>query len=101
MARRLVPATQAPTFIHRDYHPGNTLWLRDRFGGAVDWTSASWGPPWVDVGHMRWNLATLFGVPVANRFLQACGRLNIAPGYSPEFDIRSTLDVLPELRAAG
>jgi aminoglycoside phosphotransferase (APT) family kinase protein len=38
-------------FIHRDYHPENTLWSRGRLTGVVDWTSASWGPPAVDVAH--------------------------------------------------
>jgi aminoglycoside phosphotransferase (APT) family kinase protein len=92
------------TFIHRDYHPGNVLWSRARgpaarrVSGIVDWTSASLGPPAIDVGHMRWNLAAALGRPVADAFLDACRELGIAPGYSPEWDIRTTLDVLPELR---
>jgi aminoglycoside phosphotransferase (APT) family kinase protein len=93
-----------PTFIHRDYHPGNVLWSRRTGGGMrqvsgiVDWTSASFGPPAVDVGHMRWNLAASFGQAVADAFLDASHELGIAPGYSPEWDIRTSLDVLPELR---
>jgi aminoglycoside phosphotransferase (APT) family kinase protein len=31
-------------FIHRDYHPENTLWSRGRLTGVVDWASAAWGP---------------------------------------------------------
>lgn len=97
-------AHRQSTFIHRDYHPGNVLWSLARRGaqrhisGIVDWTSASFGSPAIDVGHMRWNLAAGLGRSVADAFLDACRELGIAPGYSPEWDIRTTLDVLPELR---
>jgi hypothetical protein len=47
---------------------------------------------------MRWNLAAAFGRPVADRFRVACGSLGLAPDCSPEWDIRSIFDVLPELR---
>ena len=57
-------------FIHRDYHPENTLWLRGRLAGIVDWTSASWGPAAVDTAHMRWNLALTYGVDAAEEFLR-------------------------------
>src|SRR5207248_6720755 len=33
------PATRE-CFIHRDYHPRNTLWSRGRLTGVVDWTQA-------------------------------------------------------------
>jgi aminoglycoside phosphotransferase (APT) family kinase protein len=35
------PPTTPTCFIHRDYHPGNTLWSRGRLVGVVDWTSGS------------------------------------------------------------
>jgi len=57
-------------FIHRDYHPENTLWLRGRLAGIVDWTSASWGPAAVDTAHMRWNLALTYGLDAAEEFLR-------------------------------
>ncbi len=69
VARRPPPAGPS-CFIHRDYHPGNTLWLRGRLTGIVDWTRASWGSPSVDLGHMRWNLAVEHGPEVADRFLE-------------------------------
>ena len=56
-------------FIHRDYHPGNTLWSRDRLTAVVDWTAGSFGAPAVDVGHMRWNLAVDYGLEAADEFL--------------------------------
>jgi aminoglycoside phosphotransferase (APT) family kinase protein len=57
--------------VHRDYHPGNTLWAGGRLAGVVDWTGGSWGPPSADLGHMRVNLAADLGVEVADRFLAA------------------------------
>lgn len=59
------PATRR-CFIHRDYHPGNTLWWQGRLTGVVDWTQGSWGPPGIDVGWMRWNLACDHGLEVAD-----------------------------------
>jgi aminoglycoside phosphotransferase (APT) family kinase protein len=56
--------------IHRDYHPENTLWRRERLTGIVDWTAASFGPAAVDVGHMRWNLAVTYGLDAADTFLE-------------------------------
>ncbi len=59
----------ATMFIHRDYHPENSLWSRGRLTGIVDWTQASIGAPEVDVGHMRWNLVATYGQAPAERFL--------------------------------
>src|SRR5262249_11369565 len=41
---------------------------RERLTGVVDWIEASIGPPDVDVGHCRLNLAILFSADVAERF---------------------------------
>ena len=54
-------------FIHRGYHPENTLCSRGRLTGVVDWTSAAWGPAAVDTAHMRWNLALTYGLDVCGR----------------------------------
>jgi aminoglycoside phosphotransferase (APT) family kinase protein len=85
-------------FIHRDYHPENTLWSRGRLTGVVDWTSGSWGPPGVDVGHMRWNLALTYGTDAADEFLRALGPR--IPPDQPYWDVVGVLDVVPELDAA-
>ena len=39
------PPPYRPCFIHRDYHPGNTLWRGPQLVGVVDWIGGSWGPP--------------------------------------------------------
>jgi len=59
-ARRPAPAT-ASTLIHRDFHPGNTLWTTGRLTGIVDWTSASWGSPAADLAHLRADLVARVG----------------------------------------
>jgi aminoglycoside phosphotransferase (APT) family kinase protein len=60
-----------PTFIHRDYHPTNILWQDNNVSGIVDWVNACQGPAGVDIGHCRLNLALLYGVSAADRFLDA------------------------------
>ena len=67
----LVAEERAPTrtcFLHRDYQHFNMLWSRERLTGVVDWSEACVGPPEVDVGHCRLNLAVLFSADVADRF---------------------------------
>lgn len=89
------PAPATMTMIHRDYHPENTLWSRGRLTGVVDWTQASWGPPALDVGHMRWNLVLDHGQQVAERFLASyratTGRALPDQSY---WDLVSLLDLL-------
>jgi aminoglycoside phosphotransferase (APT) family kinase protein len=85
-------------FIHRDYHPDNTLWSRGRLTGVVDWTSASWGPPAVDVAHMRWNLALNYGLDAADEFLRPY-RLLASESFpdQPYWDVITVLDLVCEL----
>jgi len=60
-----------PRFIHRDFHPGNVLWVRSRLGGVVDWANACIGPPGIDVATCRWNLADWAGTAAADAFVAA------------------------------
>jgi aminoglycoside phosphotransferase (APT) family kinase protein len=69
-AREPSPATPA-TLLHRDFHPGNSLWQADRLTGIVDWTSASWGPPAADLAHLRINLTLRVGAEAADRAREA------------------------------
>jgi aminoglycoside phosphotransferase (APT) family kinase protein len=59
--------TQGWSFIHRDFQHFNFLWERGRLSGVVDWGMASAGPPDIDLGHCRLNLAVLFGADRAER----------------------------------
>ena len=92
------PPDDHACFIHRDYHPANTLWADGRLVGVVDWTGGSWGPPSVDLGHMRVNLARTVGLEVADRFL-AAHRALTGFDHHPYWDVASAADCAPEMPA--
>jgi aminoglycoside phosphotransferase (APT) family kinase protein len=88
------------TLIHRDYHPGNTLWSDGRLTGIVDWTAASVGSPAVDLAHMRWNLAVDHGIEAADQFLAHHHDLTGARvEHQAYWDVVTAVDVLPEIDA--
>lgn len=72
---RAVIATSAPSqdephgFVHGDFWQGNTLWDGDRYGGAVDWDFAGFGPAGVDLGSLRADVAVLHGLDAAAEVL--------------------------------
>jgi aminoglycoside phosphotransferase (APT) family kinase protein len=91
---------RATCFIHRDYHPGNTLWTGGRLTGIVDWTAASVGSPAVDLAHMRWNLAVDHGIEAADQFLAHHHDLTGARvEHQAYWDVVTAVDVLPEIDA--
>jgi aminoglycoside phosphotransferase (APT) family kinase protein len=57
--------------VHGDYWPGNTLWLRSRLSGVVDWEQVRYGDPCQDVACCRLDLTLLFGPETADQFLLA------------------------------
>lgn len=79
-------------FIHRDFHPDNTLWEGARLTGVVDWSYGSRGPAAIDAAHLRWNLALDFGVDGADRLLP----LLDASEHHPYWDVVDLLDLLGE-----
>jgi aminoglycoside phosphotransferase (APT) family kinase protein len=94
------PPPHRPCFIHRDYHPGNTLWLDGRLVGVVDWVGGSWGPASVDLAHMRLNLAWDLGLAAADRFLAAHHALT-GFDHNPWWDVVAAVDTVPELASPG
>jgi aminoglycoside phosphotransferase (APT) family kinase protein len=88
------PRPQAPgRFIHRDYHPTNILFEGERLSGVVDWPNACVGPAGEDLGHCRLNLACLFGVNAADRFLTHYERAaGPAFCYHPIWDLLAITD---------
>jgi Ser/Thr protein kinase RdoA (MazF antagonist) len=68
--RTALPAYR-PTFIHRDFHPGNLLWSRQRLTGIVDWAASCRGPVGCDIAHCRANLRDLAGPATAEDFVAA------------------------------
>jgi prepilin-type processing-associated H-X9-DG protein len=92
------PPPEPAYFIHRDYHPGNTLWQDGHVSAIVDWTSASFGPKGVDLAHMRANLAMAHGLAAADEFLADYLTLaDPAYHYNRYWDLRDAIDFLPEM----
>jgi aminoglycoside phosphotransferase (APT) family kinase protein len=85
----------AARFIHRDYHPVNVLWSGGTLSGVIDWPNACLGPVGEDVGRCRGNLASLYGVDVADRFLTAYeSAAGAAFTYAPYWDLASLADMM-------
>jgi len=85
----VVRGTQPPAadvFIHRDYHHANTLWHGGKLSGIVDWTTGCVGPPGIDLGWMRMNLAWDFGSEAARSFLAAAVNAGVG-AYHPYWDL--------------
>lgn len=85
------PPADESFFIHRDYHPGNVLWLDGQVSGIVDWANASIGSPEADVGHCRGNIVGHFGpgagLEAADRFLEHYIAVSGRDCYHPYWDI--------------
>ena len=69
--RRAGPAQYTPTLIHRDFHPGNVMWVRGHVSGIVDWANACRGPLGCDLAHCRSNLRELAGTTTGDAFVAA------------------------------
>ena len=83
-------------FIHRDYHPNNVLWRDNALSGIVDWVNACRGPAGIDVAWCRQNLAQLYGVETADRFLKAFSNLAADSfEYHPFWDLMAVVELLP------
>lgn len=96
------PVPSTDVFLHRDLHPGNTLWVGALLTGIVDWTGASWGPAGSDLGHLRANLGPRHGIVIADRALAAYAA--VAGGEPPDqawWDLRMLIDMLDDPDAVG
>jgi aminoglycoside phosphotransferase (APT) family kinase protein len=82
-------------FIHRDYQHFNLLWSRERLTGVIDWIEACVGPPDVDVGHCRLNLAVLFSAELAERFRQMY-EAEAGRKVDPWWDVHALLSFGPD-----
>jgi aminoglycoside phosphotransferase (APT) family kinase protein len=91
------PSPSEARFIHRDFHPGNTLWEKGALTGIVDWTSASLGPPAADLGHLLANLAMLHGAEVASA-ARAAYLARVESTSDPWYwELRMLLDFVPDV----
>jgi Ser/Thr protein kinase RdoA (MazF antagonist) len=80
-----------PRFTHRDFHPGNVLWLRGRLAGLVDWANACVGPVGIDIATCRWNLADWAGVAAGDAFVAAYERAS-GEQHHPYWDIAGIVE---------
>ena len=87
--------TFQPSFIHRDYHPVNVLWRDSQISGIVDWINACMGPVGIDVAHCRLNLALMYGMDAADRFLRAYEGNREDYAHDSYWDIDDALGMLP------
>lgn len=78
----------ANSFIHRDYHPVNVLCnQKGSITGVVDWVNACIGPKEIDIGHCRINLTIMYGLDIANVFLEEYEKQADAYTYSSMWDL--------------
>jgi aminoglycoside phosphotransferase (APT) family kinase protein len=91
------PPDTRTCFIHRDYHLGNTLTAGDRVVSVVDWPTAVWGPPGIDLARMRLNLVEEVSPASADAFLVAYREAGGDPDdRHPYWDLRDAADCLIE-----
>jgi aminoglycoside phosphotransferase (APT) family kinase protein len=84
-----------PCLVHDDYYPGNTVWLRGKLTGVIDWTDAELGDPRTDVSQCRLDLIVSHGEEAGDAFVEAYQRL--APKPLPDlwfFDLYRGLRAL-------
>jgi aminoglycoside phosphotransferase (APT) family kinase protein len=90
------PPEEPDRFLHRDYHPLNTLWRGERLSGIVDWVNACVGPASADLSHCRGNLVQMAGPDAADRFLERYLERMPAFAYHPFWDLDALVGWLPE-----
>jgi aminoglycoside phosphotransferase (APT) family kinase protein len=91
------PLPAAASLLHRDYHPGNTIWQGRRLAGIVDWAGVALGPAAADLAHWRANLGVRHGIEIADRVLGAYEAVTGAvPADQAFWDVRLLLDFLDD-----
>ena len=84
-----------PVLMHGDFHPGNTLWDRDRLTGIADWCESRLGPASCELATCRVDVALLFGPAAADRLTHHYAAIAGAePADLPVFDLILGLDAV-------
>jgi aminoglycoside phosphotransferase (APT) family kinase protein len=93
--RHLPGVSWQPILMHGDFHPGNTLWDRDRLTGIVDWCESRLGPASCELAYCRVDVALFLGRPAADRLTHHYAAIAGAePVDLPVFDLIWGLDAL-------
>ncbi len=82
-------------FIHRDYHPMNTLWQGETLSGVVDWVNACRGPAPFDLSWNRLNLMQMYGLEAAERLREHAIALCSREVWHPYWDLMALIEMLP------
>ncbi|MEQ4205791.1 phosphotransferase [Actinopolymorpha sp. B9G3] len=93
--RHLPRVSWQPVLNHGDFHPGNTLWHRDRLTGIADWSNTRLGPSSCDLAYCRADVALLLGRTAADQLTHHYVAISGAtPPDLPIFDLIWGLDAL-------
>jgi hypothetical protein len=72
------------------------LWVHGKIPGVLDWPTAAWGPPGIDIARMRLDLAHEIGPDAAARFLQIHAAVTDEGGdHHPYWDLLDSADCIP------
>jgi aminoglycoside phosphotransferase (APT) family kinase protein len=85
-----------PALVHGDYWAGNTLWLRGRLTGIVDWDECALGDPGWDVGYCRMDLAMMLGDRAPDLFLNEYQRIMGPCADLAAWDLLAAVRALPD-----
>jgi aminoglycoside phosphotransferase (APT) family kinase protein len=58
----------APSLLHGDFWPGNSLWRDDQLVAVIDWEDALLGDPLLDLARSRSEIAWIFGIEAMEQF---------------------------------
>lgn len=89
------PPSTKYCFIHRDYHPMNTLWKGGNLSGVVDWVNACRGPAPFDLAWNRLNLMQMYGVEAADRLRDHAVDICSTDAWHPYWDLMALIELLP------
>jgi aminoglycoside phosphotransferase (APT) family kinase protein len=83
-------------FVHRDFNPGNVLWVRQQLSGLVDWQWACNGPRSIDPAHCRLNLFQ-YSATMADE-VRTVWEQRSGLAFDPWADVASIIGTLDNLR---
>jgi len=82
----------APTLLHGDFWPGNTVWQNGRLVRVIDWEEACIGEPLWDVAIARLDILLMFGFEVTEVFTETyLSKSNTRFAALPWFDLLAAL----------
>jgi aminoglycoside phosphotransferase (APT) family kinase protein len=83
--------------VHGDLWQGNTMWLGDNLAAIIDWDCSGVGPAGVDLGSLRLDAATAFGVGAEADVLAGWEEVGGTASDVPYWDVVAALSTPPEL----